>query len=207
MKWNIDRIAFLHQPEFFLGSFDSPQMQARHEAELEKSLKKIKSAIALEADPLKALYKLSSKDHIQFVINNLDEFRHHGRLEETVIYLYGKLNAPFSSGGDPTIWRKLFDLCNRDTLKNYGKPFPSNYTRVYRGSISGLERSLAWTPDRKRTEMFAERWKDPALGGGHLYEVDIVPDHVLVYLADRSEEMVILSPDFIETAEIRPFSM
>ena len=35
MKWNIFKIKFLHQPEYFLGKFDIPQMQERHEKELE----------------------------------------------------------------------------------------------------------------------------------------------------------------------------
>jgi hypothetical protein len=66
-------------------------------------------------------------------------------------------------------------------------------------------RSLSWTPDRQRAEGFAERWKDPSLGGGELYEVDIARSNVLVYLKHRHEEELILSPAFIASAEIRAF--
>ena len=66
-------------------------------------------------------------------------------------------------------------------------------------------RSLAWTPDRKIVEKFAKRWADPSLGGGKLYEVTVSPENVLVYMQKGPEEIVILSPEYIRTAEIRPY--
>jgi len=211
MKWNIAEIGFLHQPEHFLGSFDNPKMQERHEKELGKNLIALQTALAQESDPLKALNLLNPKDHIQFFINNLEEFRTHGRLEEAVISLYLKQNNPFLSGGDAVQWEDFFNECDKDRLKKCGPPLPAGTSKVYRGSVSGFKRSLAWTPDRKLIENFAERWKDPSLGGGQLYEVDISTEQVLVYIQRhinrRVEEIILLSPDFIRSTEIRSFQL
>lgn len=206
MKWNIDNIVFLHQPEYFLGTFDIPQMQERHEKELKKSLLILQTALANEAEPLKALRLLNKNDHVQFLLNNIEEFRKYDQCEEAVISLYSRENAPFSSGGDRTLWEKLFSECDATRLKKFGKPLPANVRTVYRGSVSGVMRSLAWTPDRKIVEKFASRWEDPSLGGGELYEVDISPDNVLVYMQKGPEEIVILSPDYISSAAIRRYS-
>lgn len=204
MKWNIDKIIFLHPPEYFLGTFDIPQMQERHEKELKKSLMLLQTAIASEADPLKALHLLHRKDHIQFLVNNLEEFRQNDRLEETVITLYGRDNGPFSSGGNNTLWEKLFNECDKAKLRNCGKPFPTQVKTLYRGTISGFVKSLAWTPDKKIVEKFAKRWADPSLGGGKLYEVTVLPENVLVYMQKGHEEIAILSPEYIRTADIKP---
>jgi hypothetical protein len=205
MKWNIDKIIFLHPPEYFLGTFDIPQMQERHEKELKKSLMLLQTAIAGEADPLKALHLLHWKDHIQFLVNNFEEFRNSGRLEETVILLYGRDNGPFSSGGNRDLWEKLFTECDSAMLRKQGEPLPANLKIVYRGSVSGVMNSLAWTPDRKIVEKFAVRWADRSLGGGELYEVDITPDNVLVYMQKGHEKIVILSPEYLKAATIRPY--
>lgn len=205
MKWNTDNIIFLHQPEYFLGTFDNPKMQERHEKELERSLNALTTALADEPDPLKALLLLNRKDHIQFLLNNLEEFRRHNRLEETVMKLYGRDNGPFSSGGDRVLWEQLFDQCDKAKLRAHGKPCPAHIKRVYRGSISGFKTSLAWTPDQKIVEKFVHRWADPSMGGGKLYEVDISPEDVLIYMQKKHEEIVILSPDFIKSAEIREY--
>lgn len=206
MRWNLENIKFLHQPEHFLGSFDNPKMQARHEKELEQSLNNLKTALAHEPDPLKALKILNSKDHIQFLINNIGDFRNQERLEEAVIALYGRHNAPFSSGGDAAQWESFFRECDPTLLQRCGETFPKEIKRVYRGSVSGFRKSLAWTPNKEVVDRFARRWQEQALGG-EIYEVDINPENVLVYmhknLQKRVEEIVILSPDFIETAVIR----
>ena len=207
MKWNIDNIVFLHQPEYFLGTFDIPQMQERHEKELKKSLLILQTALANEADPLKALRLLNKNDHIQFLLNNIEEFREYGLLEETVISLYSRDNSPFSSGGDRTLWEKLFTECDQAKLRKCGEPFPVNVKTVYRGSVSGVMKSLAWTPDRKIVAKFAKRWEDSSLGGGELYEVDISPDNVLVYMHKGHEEIVILAPEYVKTAVIRPYQV
>ena len=103
------------------------------------------------------------------------------------------------------MWERLFTECDPAKLRSCGKPLPANVRTVYRGSVSGVIRSLAWTPDRKIMEKFAKRWEDPSLGGGELYEIGISPDNVLVYMQKGPEEIVILSPEYISTAEIRPY--
>lgn len=206
MEWNLTDIAFLHPPDVFTGRFDNAKMQARHEEQMHKKLETIKTALAQANDPLVAFKILHKKDHLQFLQNNLELFREAGRLEEAVLALYGKLNAPFSSGGDAALWNKLFLSCDPEMLSNLGEPVPFTSATVFRGSVSGHSRSLSWTPARQRAEQFAERWKDSSLGGGALYEVDVTDKDVLIHRRLRHDQEVILSPDFIATAAIRAFT-
>lgn len=207
MRWNVEDIAFLYRPDVFTGSFDNAKMQARHEQEVQRKLEKLKTAIDVETDPFEAMKILNTKDHIQFLLNNLEEFRDAGRLEEAVLVLYGRLNAPFASGGEATVWNDLFEECDTTRLYNLGDPVIFVPSTVYRGSISGVKRSLSWTPNRKRAEKFAERWKDPALGGGEIYEVDINKSDILFYRKHGHEDEVILAPAFVRSAEIRDFKI
>ncbi|MEE4242712.1 MAG: hypothetical protein V2I36_14690 [Desulfopila sp.] len=205
MKWNVSNIVFLHQPEHFMGRFDNAKMQEKHELSLQKSLDAVKAALTAESDPLKALWLLHKKDHMQFLLNNLEEFQRNDRFEEAVIALYSVDNAPFSSGGDSALWAKLFNQCERSRLGRCGSPFPAGIDKVYRGSVSGFKQSLAWTPDRKIVEKFAQRWSDPALGGGELYEVAVSPENVLVFIQKSYEGVAILSPEYVSRADIRPY--
>ena len=205
MEWNVEEIVFLHPPNVFTGTFDNAQMQARHERQLQEKRERIRMAIDRETDPLKAMKILDVKDHLRFFRNNQAQFSQAGRLEEAVLVLYGRHNGPFSSGGDAALWNDLFAVCDPARLRALGDPIGLVSATVYRGSVSGGSRGLSWTPDRRRAEGFAERWKDPSLGGGELYEVDIVNSVILVYRRLRHEDEVILDPAFIGSAEIRPF--
>lgn len=205
MGWNVEEIVFLHPPDVFTGSFDNAKMQARHERQMQDKLEQIRNAVQRETDPLKAMNILHVKDHLQFFRNNLVQFRQADRLEAAVLVLYGRFNSPFSSGGDAGVWNELFAVCDPGRLQALGKPVGFASATVYRGAVSGLMRSLSWTPDRRRAEGFAERWKDPSMGGGELWEVDIVKDDVMVYLSHRHEDEVLLKPAFIQMAEIRLF--
>ncbi len=206
MKWNVEDIAFLYRPDVFTGSFDNAKMQARHEQQVKKKLEDLKAAIDAEADPLLAMTKLNTKDHIQFLQNNLEHFRDAGRLEKTVLLLYSRLNAPFASGGDAAVWNSLFETCDATAMYRLGSPVSFNSRTVYRGSVSGFKRSLSWTPDRKRAEQFAQRWQDTSLGGGEIYEVDITKTSILLYLKKSPEDEILLMPEFIKSAEIRAFN-
>jgi hypothetical protein len=205
MKWNVEDIAFLYPPDVFAGSFDNAKMQARHDQQVQTKLEEIKAALDREADPLAAMRKLHAKDHFKFFQNNEGLFRDAGRFEETVLVLYGKINNPFTSDGDPAVWESLFAACDQKRLFGLGSPVTFASATVYRGSVVGSRRGLSWTPSRQRAEWFAKRWQDPALGGGELYEVDIVRANILVYLKDRHDEEIIVAPDFIKSAEIRAF--
>ena len=100
----------------------------------------------------------------------------------------------------------MFTACDRARLFSLGSPVTFVSATVYRGSLSGFQRSLSWTPERQLAEQFAERWKDPSLGGGELYEVDIHKANILIHLKHRHEEKLILTPEFIASAEIRIFN-
>ena len=206
MRWNISNIGFLHQPEDFLGSFDNDMMQRRHEQQVRLKLAKIKSALDQEANALKAMLLLNSRDQIQFLQNNIDAFLAEDALEPAVLKLYRRKNGPFSTPSNIETWSLFFRRCNKKRLCGRGKPLSFSRTTVYRGATIGSARSLSWSPDRNRALWYADRWKDPDLGGGQLFEVDITASDVLVYLTDKHEEEIILSPDCIQAAEIRPFS-
>lgn len=205
MKWNIENIKFLHQPDDFTGNFGIPQMQERHERQLQKKLLQLKTAIALESDPLLAMNKLHVRDHLPFFLDNTKHFHESSRYEETLLDLYGKLNAPFSSGGDPSQWHALFEECDRGKLQDLGEPLTMNKATLYRGSVTGFTRSISWTPDRKRAESFASRWNDPSLGGGELFEVETDRSVMLILRKLRHDIEILVEPSFIETADIQPF--
>ncbi len=206
MTWNMEDIVFLHPPDVFTGTFDNAIMQARHEQQMQAKLNGMKNAVASEVDPFKAMNRLNQREHFRFFKNNQDEFRKAGKLEETVLALYSRCNGPFSSGGEMATWYSLFELCDPARLYALGEPVSFTSATVYRGSVSGHKRSVSWTPDKQIAERLAERWKDPSLGGGELYQVDITRKNVLAYLKRRREDEVLLAPDFIKTAEIRPFN-
>jgi hypothetical protein len=205
MKWNLDNIGFLHQPDIFTGTFDIAKMQARHEQEMREKLEGMKADLERQADPLAAMKTLNVRDQFQFFLNNEGTFRAAERFEEAVLALHGRLNAPFASGGDPAVWNGLFAACDPTRLYRLGIPVSFSTATVYRGSLSGFQRGLSWTPERQRAEGFAERWHDPSQGGGEVFEVDVSRGNVLVYLQHRHETEVILAPEFIGSAAIRPF--
>lgn len=205
MHWNLQDVHFLYPPDVFIGSFDNDKMQARHEIQVAEKLGTLMAAVGRETDPFLAMKKLHIKDQLQFLINNLTAFQLAERLEEALLIIYSRRNAPFSSEGDPAVWNSLFRLCQQDRLCQLGDPIPSQPTRVYRGSVSGCMRSLSWTPDIMSARRFADRWQDSSLGGGEIYQVDITPSDILIYRKNRHEEEMLLRPQFIETAEIRLF--
>lgn len=205
MHWNLQDVHFLYPPDVFIGSFDNDKMQARHEIQIAEKLGTLMAALDRETDPLLAMKKLNIKDHLQFLSNNLNAFQLAERLEEALLIIYSRRNAPFSSDGDTAEWNSLFRQCQQDRLCKLGDPIPSQPIRVYRGSVSGCKRSLSWTPDKESARRFADRWQDSSLGGGEIYQVDVTKSDILIYRKNRHEEEVLLHPNFIETAEIRPF--
>lgn len=205
MKWNIKNIGFLHQPEDFLGSFDNDKMQKRHEEQVQQKLEKIKTALAEEQKPLKAMLILNNRDHIQFLQNNIGAFKADGEFETAVLKLYRRKNGPYSSPNDIPTWSSFFKQCEKEQLYAKGEAVTFSSATVYRGAAIGSGRSLSWSPDRQRAHWYADRWKDPSLGGGKIFEVDITPADLLVYLIDKPEEEIILTPEFIKDAEIRAF--
>ncbi len=206
MQWNVDGLGFLYRPDVFTGSFDSKIMQERHDEKVLKKLTALKSAVANENNPFAAMQLLHKNDHLRFFQNNLEAFRNAGEFEKTVLTLYGKLNAPFGSGGDAEEWSALFMSCDREALAQLGSPVPFKSATVYRGSVSGFSRSLSWTPNKSRAEKFAVRWQDPNLGSGDIYEMDIDSSNVLIYIKRSREDEIIMAPEFVKEAAIRPFT-
>lgn len=206
MQWNLTGIAFLYPPDVFTGAFDNEKLEAKHREEMTGKLDHLKTALAAEADPLRAMLILHKRDHLQFLCNNIEEFRLAGRLEEGLITLYTRLNTPFSSDGNADLWNELFKACDRRKLYEHGSPIPFSSATVYRGCLSGFQHSLIWTPERATAERIARKWQDPNLGGGTMYEVDVNKGDVLVFLKQRRGDELILAPEFIRSASIRKFS-
>lgn len=205
MKWNLDDIIFLHQPDVFTGTFDNAKMQARHEEMLRDRLAALMAALDHETAPLKAMQLLNDREHLRFFLNNEDRFHEQKQFEAATLFLYGRQNSPFTSGGDQQIWQRLFSSCDRQQLFALGSPVTFTAATVYSGSVAGLQRGLSWTPDRQRAEGFARRWADPNLGGGELYEVDIHKKDIMIHQKRRHEVELIIAPACIAAAEIRLF--
>lgn len=205
MQWNVTNIAFLYPPDVFTGAFDNEIMEARHREEMQKKLDNLRNTIAAEDDPYVAMLALHKKDHLQFLLNNIEQFRQAQKFEEGVVTLYTRLNTPFSSDGDPELWNELFEACDKEKLYNYGSPIPFSSATVYRGSVCDLCNSLIWTPERKTAERIAKKWADTDLGGGTMYEVDVKKEDVLVFLKQRRGDELILAPQFIKRAMIREY--
>jgi hypothetical protein len=205
MQWNLADIALLHQPDIFTGTFDNAKMQARHEVMALEKRASIQFHLEQEDDPLKALALLSERDQLTFLDNNRAAFRHRGQYEAAVLALYGRQNAPFQSGGDQARWIELLNACSVEVLRSLGEPLPFQQATVFRGSVTGLQRGLTWTPDRARACFFADRWGDATTGAGNIYQVEVQAANVLLYRVLRRDQEVILSPAFVATARIRPF--
>ncbi len=206
MKWNVEKVAFLHRPDVFEGSFGNAKMQERHEKELRQKLEALHNALKAESDPFLAMKILHPNDHAQFFDNNQLVFHDSCRFEEAVLFLYRKENNTFYSSGDFKMWGELFGKCEKKRLLSLGEPLDFEKITVYRGSVMGVRKGLCWTPDRKLAEKFAKRWGDPSLSGGELYEVDVTKDDILVILKTRGGVEMLLDHVFISNAEIRDFN-
>ena len=205
MRWNTSKVGFLHRPDDFLGQFTNDLMQLRHEKQVQEKLKQLKSALDAEQNPTKAMLILNKLDHIQFLENNIDIFREHGEFESALLRLYRRKNGPFATPNNLDTWKRFFSLVDKDLIRQQGEEIQFKSTTLYRGSVIGTNRSLSWSPDRERALLFAERCKDPNLGGGETFCVDVTNSEVLVYLTDKADHEIIVNPEFIEQADIKSF--
>jgi hypothetical protein len=203
MEWDLTGIEFLYSPDVFLGSFDNEKMQARQEELKAEKIEAIKKAVRDTRDPLEAMSKLNKRDHIQFLLNNIQSFRDSDTFEVAVLKLYRGKNSPFYAEGDFMVWSSLFDSCNAEKLYKLGDPVTFQAGTVYRISVTGTEKSLSWTLSREKIKKFEDRWHEQKAGNGIIHAVDIQRENILVYLTDRDEDEVILDPNFLQTAKIR----
>ena len=206
MKWNTNKIGFLHRPDDFLGQFTNDLMQLRHEKQVQEKLTKLKDALDAEENPTTAMLLLNKLDHIQFLENNIDTFRAHGEFESALLRLYRRKNGPFSTPNNLDTWKRFFSLVDPTLMRQQGEEIVFQSATLYRGSVIGTSRSLSWSPDRERAIACARRCEDPNLGGGETFSVEVSNSDLLVYLTDKGDEEIIVSPEFIEHAEIKPFT-
>jgi len=202
IKWNLSRIKFLHPPDNFQGSFSNEIMQIKHEAMREVKINAIQNDLETSDSPLAAMNILNRLDHIQFVKNNVESFREDNSLEKAILKLYRRENSSFESGGLYDIWHELFSLCDREQFCSLGSPFPEDSILAFRGSVAGLIKGFSWTVNRQKIDWFTERWRDKSLGGGTIYSTLIHREDILIYLNKKEQEEFIVSPRFLETAEI-----
>lgn len=202
MKWNLKKIEFLYPPDNFIGAFANEKMQAKHKALQEQKINTILKNIAACKTPLSAMQTLNNLDHIQFLINNVEEFRRNTCLEETVLKLYCRQNEAFSSGGMFDIWHKLFLECDAQRFYSLGSSFPDEKVLAFRGSVTGVEKGFCWTTSEKIVDWFLERWQDKEQGGGTVFSTKVSRKDLLIYQKDKEKAELIVSPQFLKTAEI-----
>jgi len=200
--WNLSGIKFLHPPDNFPGSFSNEIMQLKHEAMKEAKISAILNDLETADGPLAAMNVLNRLDHIQFVINNVEPFRVERSLEQAILKLYSRKNSSFESGGIYDIWHQLFSLCSRTQFYSLGAPFPGDSVTAFRGSVTGQPKGFSWTTNRQKIDWFTERWRDKSLGGGTIFSTLIRREDILIYLNEKEQEEFIVSPRFLETAEI-----
>ncbi len=202
MRWNLKKIQFLYPPDNFIGTFANEKMQAKHKALQDEKRATILKNIAASKTPLTAIQTLNNLDHLQFLLNNTGEFKKDGCLEETVLKLYCRENSAFTSGGIFDIWHNLFLQCDAKKLYSLGASFLDENVTVFRGSITGVEKGFCWTTSKPKADWFLERWKDKEQGGGTVYSTKISRKDLLISLKDTEKKELIVSPLFLETAEI-----
>jgi hypothetical protein len=202
MGWNFESIGFLYPPDVYMGTFDNPKMQARHEEMKQKKLEALRNSVEAEQDPIRAMMKLHKLDRIPFLRGNSQSFRDAGKYEAAVLTLYSLTNSPFVSGGDPEVWDWLFESCDRENLYALGSPFPFESARVYRIAVTAIQKGLSWTLSRKIIKAFEDRWQEQGVGWGKIYVTEAARKDVLVYLKDRQDEEIILDPQYIKAATI-----
>ncbi len=200
MQWKLDNIRFLYPPDDFTGTFANTKMQERHKANQDQKIKVILEHLEAKNNPLEAMQGLNPLDHLQFLQNNLEKFRHAGCLEKTVLLLYYRKNTPFATVGDHNEWKSLLAQCHPARLYEEGKPFPFDKTTAFRGSVTGNPKGLSWTVSREEATWFLERWKDKSLGGGTVFAMEITRQDVLVYIEDEHRREVILIPEVAENS-------
>ncbi len=202
MKWNLKKIQFLYPPDNFIGSFANEKMQARHKALQGEKTNIILKNIAASKTPLTAIQTLNNLDHLQFLLNNIEEFKKDDCLEETVLKLYCKENSAFTSGGIFDTWHNLFLQCDAERFYSLGDSFLDENIPVFRGSITGVEKGFCWTTNKQKADWFLDRWKDKEQGGGTVYSTKISRKDLLVSLKDTEKKELIISPQFLKTAKI-----
>ncbi len=198
MDWNLENIRFLHPPDDFTGSFTNKKMQARHIALQEEKIDEINSALEKEENPIKAMYVLNRLEYIQFVTNNLENFKSHNCLEKAVLGLYYHKNTPFAQAGNYDTWKFFFENCDKDLLFRQGSELPHEKIVAYRGSVTGIAKGFSWTVDKDKVAWFLNRWADKSLGGGTIYSQEVNREDILVFIKDEEKQEVILKPSLAE---------
>lgn len=203
MHWQLDNIRFLHPPDDFMGSFNNEKMQARHKAMQDEKIKQLLHDLENEDNPYKAMLILHPREHIRFVLNNLDKFKAESCLEKTVLQLYYRQNTPFAAAGDYKVWKFLFENCDRDQMYNEGQPFPHSTVTGYRGSVTGVPRGFSWTVSKEKAAWVLDQWQDKELGGGTVFALEISRKDILVYIEDDKRQEVVLIPELAENPKPR----
>lgn len=195
MKWNLENIRFLHPPDDFMGTFNNEKMQARHEEMQKQKIAEITSSLDSESHPYQAMKILNPKEHLKFLLNNLDLFKESDCFEQAVIYLFFRENTPFAASGTYEVWEKLFLQCDPQKAMQLGKPLPKSPVKAFRGSVTGVVKGLCYTIDPEDTAWVLERWADPNFGGGTVFELEIQDTDILIYKEEGRRKEVILHPN------------
>lgn len=202
MKWNLENIRFLYQPDDFVGSFTNEKMQQRHEAMRQQKLDALLNDLKSSTSPTAALRVLHKNDQLQFLLNNFLLFSNAGELEKMILTLYQKENTPFSSGGDYSTWVDLFTRCNHEKLAQIGTKVTTETITAYRGSVIGKVRGLSWCTNKETVGWFLERWGNKEEGGGTLCRATFAAKDILLFLNTEKYQEVIVHPSVIESTPL-----
>jgi hypothetical protein len=203
MIWNLDNIRFLHPPDDFMGAFTNKKMQARHKNLQEEKIRAITIGLETEHHPVKAMRILNKKEYVQFLTNNIDQFKNAGCFEKTVLGLYYEKNTPFASAGDFATWKFFFESCDRRLLYDQGIAVSKATVTAYRGSVTGISKGFSWTVDRQKVAWFLDRWGDKSMGGGTIFSLEVNRRDILVFLSDALKQEIIVTPELAEGREAR----
>lgn len=202
MKWNLQNIRFLYQPDDFVGSFTNKKMQQRHEAMRQQKLDALMKNLQSCSSPTAALRVLHKNDQLQFLLNNFQLFSDAGELEEMLLSLYHRENTPFSSGGDYSTWADLFSRCNHEKLARIGTEVTSETITAYRGSVTGKVRGLSWCTNTETVSWFLERWGNKEEGGGIICSATFAAKDILLFLNTEKYQEVIIHPSVIDSTPL-----
>ncbi len=161
-----------------------------------------------QGDDQKILMLMSNQDGLIFVHDNCIRLRAKGTYEDCLIDAYTRCKVNWQRWNIDELYY-LFELADREKLRNCGDPIPSQETfLLYRGVAgkgrSRKVRSLSWTSNPSCAAWFAMRFDrdDPAV-----FSVSVRREEILCYLGESfgDEDEYLIFPENLRHKKVKPF--